>query len=637
MTDAAQVPGPPNAHDLDRVSASARIDWFAKKGSQSERDRAIPQVPLPPPADVHADRGRGHVTISWSPVPGAVGYLVHRAATSGGPFEPIDQHGGDVLAVPHSPFLDTSSDELDAPWYAVASLPDIEAEGLALSVPVEAVASVADGRVSLHVDVTDVRGALLRPWRQMIGSEYLALLLQGAGPGGHQVGAELSEAFRIVHRELGTKTVRAHAILHDTLGVYRSDGDDTTHDFTNVDRIVDRVIATGLRPVIELSFMPADLASDPTTTVFAYEGIISPPRDEERWASLVRDLARHLGDRYGREEVLHWAFEVWNEPNLQLFWAAAESDYFRLYEVTARALKSVDERFLVGGPATAAAAWVGDLLAYCAARDVPIDFISTHTYGVAPLDLRPITAAYNRPDLPLLWTEWGVSAIHAAPINDSVWAAPLVARGMRSAAGRVDALAYWVASDHFVELGEAPSLFHGGFGLLTIGNLRKPRYWAIAILERLGEVELRCAIDGDGAGSLVEAWASRDPDGRVAIAAWNGTVDQTKMAGDPVLDRVVTLTVDGLGSGTYEVRHYRVDADHSNIVRTWEGLGRPDWPDDAGWARLRDADRLVELAPGRRVRHERGQLELAFDLPMPAISLVELVPASHEHDRAARP
>ena len=632
-----RVLGAPNAHDLARVSASARIDWFAKKGSQSERDRAVPQTPLRPPADVHADRGRGHVTVSWSPVPGAVGYLVHRAATSEGPFETIDQHGGDVLAIPHGPFLDTSADGLDAPWYAVASLPDIEAEGLALSAPVEAVASMADGRVSIHVDVSVVRGPLERPWRQMIGSEHLALLLQGSGPGGHEVGAELGEAFRIVHRELGTQSVRAHAILHDTLGVYRSDDDDPTHDFSNVDRIVDLVVATGLRPVIELSFMPADLASDATATVFAYAGIISPPRDEERWASLVRDLARHLEERYGRDEVRRWEFEVWNEPNLQLFWTAAESDYFRLYEVTARALKSVDERFLVGGPATSAAAWVDDLLAYCAEQDVPIDFISTHTYGVAPLDLRPITAAYGRPGLPLLWTEWGVSSTHAAPINDSVWAAPLVARGMRSAAGRVDALAYWVASDHFVELGEAPSLFHGGFGLLTIGNLRKPRFWAIAILERLGEMELRCAIDGDGAGSLVEAWASRDPDGRVAIAAWNGTVDQTTMAGDTVLDRFVTLTVDGLGSGISEVRHYRVDADHSNIVRTWEGLGRPDWPDDAGWSRLRDTDRLVELAPRRRVSHERGRVELTFDLPMPAISLVELVPISLEHDRAARP
>jgi xylan 1,4-beta-xylosidase len=202
---------------------------------------------------------------------------------------------------------------------------------------------------------------------------------------------------------------------------------------------------------------------------------------------------------------------------------------------------------------------------------------------------------------------------------------------MRSAAGRIEALAYWVASDHFVELGEAPALFHGGFGLLTIGNLRKPRFWAIAILERLADDELASEIDGDGAGSLVEAWASADPDGRIAIAIWNGTLDQSKVDGHEALDRHVTLAVTGLKPGTYELRHHRVDADHSNIVRTWERLGRPDWPDDAGWARLREADRLELLESPRQIRVERagaddGRLELEFELPMPAISLVELAP-----------
>jgi xylan 1,4-beta-xylosidase len=183
-----------------------------------------------------------------------------------------------------------------------------------------------------------------------------------------------------------------------------------------------------------------------------------------------------------------------------------------------------------------------------------------------------------------------------------------------------------VASDHFVELGEAHALFHGGFGLLTIGNLRKPRFWAIAILERLADDELAIEIDGDGAGSLVEAWASADPDGRIAIAAWNGTLDQSKADGDEALDRRVSLEVTGLRFGAYELRHHRVDARHSNIVLTWERLGRPVWPDEAGWSRLREADRLEALEPPREVRPDDGRLQLEFDLPMPAMSLVELVP-----------
>ncbi|MEO8208293.1 MAG: xylan 1,4-beta-xylosidase, partial [Chloroflexota bacterium] len=213
-----------------------------------------------------------------------------------------------------------------------------------------------------------------------------------------------------------------------------------------------------------------------------------------------------------------------------------------------------------------------------------------------------------------------------SPINDSAWAAPLVARGMRSSAGRLDALAYWVASDHFVELGEPVALFHGGFGLLTIGNLRKPRFWAIAMLERLAEAELACQVTGDGAGSMVEAWASADPDGRLAIAIWNGTLDQSKATGARALARKVSLEITGLRPGTYEIRHWRVDARHSNIVRAWERLGRPDWPDDAGWTRLRAADHLEALEPPHKVLVQEGRHDLTFDLPMPAMSLVELVP-----------
>jgi xylan 1,4-beta-xylosidase len=610
-----------------RQAAAARIAWFATGAAQTERDRPAPVAPLPPPADVEAVRGIGQVTIAWSPVPGAIGYLVHRSDAADGRFAAVDQLSGDVLAVPHGPYIDTTGPPDGDAWYAVSSVATIEsAETAPLSAPARVEPGAADGAVRIAVDAAAVVGPVARPWRPIIGSEHLALLLRGAGPGGHDVGAELAEAFAIVQRELGARAVRAHAILHDSLGVYRDAADGPVLDFGRVDAVLDRLLATGLRPIVELSFMPRDLASDPGATVFAYEAIVSPPRDHERWAELVSGLVRHLVERYGRDEVRAWAFEVWNEPNLQLFWSAAESDYFRLYEATARAVRSVDPGLRVGGPATAAAGWIDDLLEQCRAGDVPLDFLSTHTYGAPPLDLRPIAARFGRPDLPLWWTEWGVSSGHGAPVNDTAWAAPLVARGMRSAAGRLEALAYWVASDHFVELGEAPSLFHGGFGLLTIGNLRKPRFWAIAMLERLGDEELACEIVGDGAASLVEAWPTRDREGRLAIAVWNGTLDRTKSGGASALDRTVGLRLAGLAAARYTLRHQRIDADHSNIVRTWEELGTPDWPDATGWQRLHAADRLELLEPPRSVRPDRGRLDLAFDLPMPAMSLIELLP-----------
>jgi xylan 1,4-beta-xylosidase len=419
--------------------------------------------------------------------------------------------------------------------------------------------------------------------------------------------------------------VRAHAIFHDSLGVYTERDGRPVHDFERVDAALERLLATGLRPVVELSFMPRDLASDPARTVFDYVGIISPPRDMDRWSELVAALVRNLIDRFGREEVRSWAFEVWNEPNLRVFWSADEAAYFDLYDASVRAVRSVDSSLRVGGPATAAVGWVDDLLAHVDEAAVPLDFVTTHTYGLPPLDLRPITARFGRPDLPLWWTEWGVSPKHGSPINDSVWAAPLVCRGMRSAAGRLESLAYWVASDHFVELGEPERLFHGGFGLLTLGNLRKPRFWAIRILEMLGERELPAAIEGDGAVGLVEAWATKDTDGRIAIALWNGTIDQTKAAGDRLLDRTVRLTIDSLEPGEVRIQHRRVDAGHSNIASHWDG---GDWPDERSWKRLRAADRLEELEPAWQASVGRDRrLELEFALPMPSVSFVEILPA----------
>jgi hypothetical protein len=107
--------------------------------------------------------------------------------------------------------------------------------------------------------------------------------------------------------------------------------------------------------------------------------------------------------------------------------------------------------------------------------------------------------------------------------------------------------------------------------------------------------------------------------------------------GRRALRRSVTLRIEGLRPGTYELRHHRVDARHSNITRTWKRLGRPDWPDDEGWERLRAADHLEMLQRVRTLHAKRGRLKLEFELPMPAISLVELVLLGRWDHRVARP
>jgi len=196
--------------------------------------------------------------------------------------------------------------------------------------------------------------------------------------------------------------------------------------------------------------------------------------------------------------------------------------------------------------------------------------------------------------------------------------------------GRIEALSHWVASDHFEELGRAEALAHGGFGMLTVGNLRKPRWWAMALLERLGGSRLDLDAHGDGAGGLVSALAARADDGEVGVLVWNSTLDQSRIQGDPLLTRDVTVEVVSLSAGRYTVRHWRVDEEHSNIFATWrELLGGADraWPSGPEWDRLRERDVLAELEPARTVEvGPDGRLALTFTLPQPAISFLAVTP-----------
>jgi xylan 1,4-beta-xylosidase len=602
------------AHDQPGVAMSSAAEVGAGAG-------IAPSVA----GGLHATPRAGHIELTWDQVPGAAGYLIERADGSDPP--QIVRHGGsDVPAVPGPPFADTGlADDVDY-TYRVGAVVGAEYQASSWFGPVSAhTAGQPAGPVRITVDASSDAGRLHRVWK-MVGSERLSQLLPDAGSADGQVAAEFADALRRAHADLGARMVRAHAILHDDNGVVTGGpGGVMRFDFARVDAIYDRLLGLGLRPVVELSFMPTALARDPRQTVFAYRGIISPPRDWDQWRHLVAELAAHLVARYGIDEVAQWAFEVWNEPNLDVFWSGTRLEYLRLYDESALAIKSVHPRLRVGGPATAAAKWIEPLAAHAEQTGVALDFISTHTYGNLPLDPRSALRRHGYDGIPIWWTEWGIGAGYFGQLHDGAIGAPFVLSGLRNVQGRLDAVAYWVISDHFEELGRPQRLFHNGFGLLTIGNLRKPRYWAVHLAEHLGDQMLTTRADGDGAGSLVQAWATRHDDGTVDVLVWNGTVNVALQGGDQRLDRRVAVTVIGLGASAYVASLARVDERHSNIVACCP----PDvsWPDEALWARLRAADKLFD----RRLpdaRPERGTVRHAFRLPMPGVARIRLSPVS---------
>ncbi len=218
-------------------------------------------------------------------------------------------------------------------------------------------------------------------WEQMFGSGRAILSLRDS----------YRSDLRQVKRATGFQYIRFHAIFHDEVGLYDEDASGKpVYNFSYVDQIYDGLLQNGVRPFVELSFMPRKLAAQPIEHVFWYHPIISPPKDWDKWSEMITRFTQHLVARYGIDEVSQWYFEVWNEPNLD-FWAGEpkEQTYYQLYDVAAKAIKAVSPRLRVGGPSTAQAAWVDRFIRHCAENHVPVDFVSTHVYGNDEREERP--------------------------------------------------------------------------------------------------------------------------------------------------------------------------------------------------------------------------------------------------------
>src|SRR5258705_6513845 len=420
----------------------------------------------------------------------------------------------------------------------------------------------------------------------------------GAGRAAEGLRADWQRDLDVVHRECGFKYIRFHGLLQDEMGVYSEDNQGRPiYNFQYVDTLYDAILKTDLKPFVELSFMPQALASG-GKTVFWWKGNITPPKDYGKWEQLVQALVRHWTTRYGADEVKQWYFEVWNEPNLDIFWSGNQAEYFKLYEVTARAIKSISPDYRVGGPATAGHAWVTQTIKFATKNQVPLDFISTHDYGVRGIGVdesgtqqlflitepdaiiggvkgvrNEITSSLM-PGLPLHYTEWSTSYSPRDPVHDSYISAPYILTKLKGIEGRADSMSYWTFTDIFEENGVVPSPFHGGFGLLNFQGLRKPAFYAYQFLNKLGETELQ--------SSDKDAWACRNDKG-VQVLFWNYTAPKTEESDQLFFKRdlpsktleKVRLSIVGLPKGDYQVQVYRVGYQVNDVYADYLKMGSP--------------------------------------------------------------
>ena len=537
---------------------------------------------------------------------------------------PLDHGGSDVLAVPGPPYADTAVGAGLAYTYTVASVPGPdEKANMSPSSPV-VVRPLSGNPEIVHVDVDASRstGTLQRVWA-MVGSERLSQLDMGQDPFGHDVGTEFRDTLAIAHDQLGARWVRAHGIFHDDFKVFSWPRSGPRFNFAAVDRALDTLLGLDLKPVVELSFMPRELARDPDATVFEYRGPYFPASGLGDLGRIERQVGRTCPRPLRRRRSSGVGLRGMERAEPGRLLDRHPGRVLQAVRGGGQGHKGGRTPSAGRGPATAAAGWIEDFAAFAQRTEAPVDFVSTHTYGNVPLDLRAVLTRHGLGHAQIWWTEWGVGFRHSAPVHGSAFDAPFLLRGYKAAQGRVDALSHWVVSDHFEELGRPQRLFHNGFGLLTVGNLRKPRFWAQRMAQELGDELLSVELRGDGAGSLVDAWAARAGDGRIDVLIWNGTPDAAEYEGNPALRRKVTLRMSGLGHGAYSASLARVDQENSNIAPSFGD--DKDWPDAEGWEKLRERDQLAEQRfNGASVRD--GGTEFEIELPMPGVARLRLEP-----------
>jgi len=439
----------------------------------------------------------------------------------------------------------------------------------------------------IDLDVAQAVQPIDRFFALSVGSDYPGTLIREDSQ------AHLAAA----SAELGFKYVRFHDLFHDALGTVRRVDGQIVYDWTRIDQLYDAMLAKGVRPFVELSFTPSALKTS-DQTLFHWKANTSHP-DPALWRNLIEAYLRHVITRYGVDEVRSWYFEVWNEPNLKDFWEGADREaYFGLYADTARTVKKVDAGLRVGGPSTAGAAWIPEFLAFCENEGAPIDFVTTHTYGVDGGFLdeegEQDTKLLSSPDaivadvrrarqeidssafagLPLYFTEWSSSYSPRDMVHDSYINAPYVLTKLKQAEGIAQAMSYWAYTDLFEEAGPPPTPFHGGFGLMNREGVRKPTWFAYKYLNQLAGREIPTTDE--------YTWASVDGH-RIAILVWDWQQPVQDTSNRPFYSRklppahaaALSLRLRNLEPGSYRFKVHRTGYLSNDPLTAYIDMGLP--------------------------------------------------------------
>ncbi len=470
------------------------------------------------------------------------------------------------------------------------------------------------------------------------------------------------------------------ALKWGSTGIYSEDADGKpVYNWTIVDRIFDTYVERGLKPYVQLGFMPEALSTHPENYPHnppkdrrapADAGQAYPPKDYEKWGELCHQWAKHCVEKYGQPEVEKWYWEVWNEPNI-FYWhgsdgkinsPVARQDYFKLYDYAVDGVRRALPKAKVGGPETAGGAggpFLREFLEHCARgtnsatgkMGAPLDFISFHAKGNPQFveghvrmgmlnQLRDINGAFavvasfpEFKELPLVIGESDPEGCAAcreprdAYRNGTMYSSYTAAsfpRKMELAAERgvkLEGALTWA-----FEFEDQPPF--AGFRQLASCGIDLPvlnvfRMFAkmsgqrLAVESSSGLNARKIMASGVRGEPDVSAMASLDKD-KLSILVWHYHDDDV-----PGPDAAIDLSLQGLPmpNGEATLTQYQIDSNHSNAYEAWKQMGSPQELNPEQRKKLENAGQLAQLGPAQKVRIADGNAVLKLKLQRQAVSL----------------
>lgn len=438
---------------------------------------------------------------------------------------------------------------------------------------------------------------------------------------------EVQEHLIDIQKSIGFKYVRFHGILDDDMMVYGEDKEgNTILNFVYIDKLIDFLYTIGLKPFIELSFMPRQMARE-NNRIFYYESIISMPKDLKKWDHLIRGLVNHCVNRYGMDEVETWYFEVWNEPEIKgAYWYDEYEDYYKLFQSSYNTIKSISKRIKVGGPSITSSnysidKYLVDFLEYTNSKGCTPDFISYHMYPREDLQLdweninsekiiksnsklNRVSNLSSNPDMliekiyqvkqkstqvnPKIKeyhiTEWNSTSFHRELINDTTFKGAYIVKNVLDTLDQVDSLGYWVASDLLEESRLSVNFFHGGLGLITNNGIKKPAFYGYSLLSKLGNeliVKKKCyAVTKSNKGYQVIIYNYSHYDKVYCLdeTCSISLTDRYKVFLNNTVQKV-SIKLNGIEQDKYRMKKYSLNRHCGSAFDEWVKMGYPSYLD----------------------------------------------------------